>query len=84
MALELNMNLKEAFGIEIPLSNSAGAMTVAGLAEEMIAQVNIDASRDEDAVVYAVADRHIAGAIEPEQVEALKYAETQKAKRLLS
>ena len=87
MALELNMNLKDAFGIEIPLSNSAGSMTVAALAEEMIAQVNLDASRDEDSVAYTVAERHIAGKIEPEHVEALKQAQqsdSQKAKRLLS
>jgi acyl transferase domain-containing protein/NADPH:quinone reductase-like Zn-dependent oxidoreductase/NAD(P)-dependent dehydrogenase (short-subunit alcohol dehydrogenase family)/acyl carrier protein len=87
MALELNMNLKEAFGIEIPLSNSAGSMTVAALAEEMIAQVNLDASRDEDSVAYTVADRHIAGKVEPETLEALKQAQqsdSQKGKRLLS
>jgi acyl carrier protein len=87
MALELNMNLKDAFGVEIPLSNSAGSMTVAGLAEEMIAQVSLDASRDEDSVAQAVAERHIAGKVEVEHVEALKYAqqsESQRAKRLLS
>jgi acyl carrier protein len=87
MALELNMNLKEAFGVEIPLSNSVGSLTVAGLAEELIAQVNLDASRDEDSVAYTVAERHIAGKIEAEQIEALKYAqqsEGQKGKRILS
>ncbi|MPZ57867.1 MAG: SDR family NAD(P)-dependent oxidoreductase [Rhizobiales bacterium] len=87
MALELNMNLKDAFGVEIPLSNSAGSMTVAGLAEEMIAQVNLDASRDEDSVAHTVAEQHIAGKIETEHLEALKYAqqsESQKTKRLLS
>jgi len=87
MALELNMNLKDAFGVEIPLSNSVGSLTVAGLAEEMIAQVNLDASRDEDFVAHAVAERHIAGKVEAEHVEALKYAqqsEGHKAKRLLS
>lgn len=87
MALELNMNLKDAFGIEIPLSNSAGNMTVAGLAEEMIAQVSLDASHDEDSVALALADRHIAGKVEAEHVEVLKQAqqsESQRAKRLLS
>jgi acyl carrier protein len=85
MALELNMNLKDAFGVEIPLSNSAGAMTVASLAEELIAQVNLDASRDEDSVVQTLAERHIAGKVEAEHVEALKTAQqTEKAKRLLS
>jgi acyl carrier protein len=87
MALELGMNLKDAFGVEIPLSNSASAMTVAGLAEELIAQANLDASRGEDAVAYTVAERHIAGKIEAEHVEALKQAQRsdgQKARRLLS
>ena len=86
MALELGMNLKDAFGAELPLSSSAGSMTVAGLAEEMIAQVSLDASRDDDATAYAVAERHI-GKIEAEHVEALRHAqqsEGQKAKRLLS
>jgi acyl carrier protein len=87
MALELNMNLKDSFGVEVPLGNSASGMTVTGLAEELIAQVNLDASRGEDAVAYTVAERHIAGKIEPEDVEALKYAQradAQKARRLLS
>jgi phthiocerol/phenolphthiocerol synthesis type-I polyketide synthase C len=85
MALELNMNLKDAFGVEIPLSNSAGAMTVASLAEELIAQVNLDASRDEDSVAQTLAERHIAGKVEAEHVEALKTAQqTEKVKRLLS
>jgi acyl transferase domain-containing protein/NADPH:quinone reductase-like Zn-dependent oxidoreductase/NADP-dependent 3-hydroxy acid dehydrogenase YdfG/acyl carrier protein len=87
MALELNMNLKDAFGVEIPLSNSAGNMTVAGLAEEMIAQVSLDGSHDEDSVALALADRHIAGKVAAEHVEALKQAqqsESQRAKRLLS
>ena len=62
-------------------------MTVAGLAEELIAQVNLDASRGEDTVAYTVAERHIAGKIDPEHVEALKYAQRsdgQKPRRLLS
>jgi acyl carrier protein len=87
MALELNLNLKESFGIEIPLGNATNGLTVVALAEEVIAQVNLDASRGDDLVAHVVAERHFSGKIESEQVEALKYAqsvESQNPRRLLS
>ena len=64
MALELNLSLKESFGIEIPAGNGSNGLTVVGLAEEVIAQVNLDASHAEEVTTQALAERHITETIE--------------------
>ena len=85
MALELVMKLEECFGIHIPLSGSSGSMTIAEIADEIIAHVGLDRDRD-DAVVAALAEQHHAD-VEPAQLEALKGMMNEEArtpKRLLS
>jgi len=46
MAVELVMNLEQAFGTQIPLGGSAGAMTIADIADEVIAYIGLDRDRD--------------------------------------
>jgi NAD(P)-dependent dehydrogenase (short-subunit alcohol dehydrogenase family)/acyl carrier protein len=84
MALELVMNLEKSFGIDISLAGSA-ALTVLGVADEIIAHVNVG-SRREEAVVTALAEQH-AEKIEPGQIETIKGMlndTSQKAQRLLN
>ena len=85
MALELVMNLEEAFGIQIPMSGSSGAMTIADIADEIIAHAGLDRDRD-DTVVATLAKQHHTD-IDAGQLEALKSIkteETRTSKRLLS
>jgi acyl carrier protein len=57
MGVELVMNLEEAFGMQIPLGNSAGSMTVADIADEVMAHMGLDRTRHE-AKVAAVIEQH--------------------------
>ena len=57
MALELVMNLEECFGIDIPLAGSSGGMTIADIADEIIAHVELDRDRD-DGVIATLAEQH--------------------------
>ena len=85
MALELVMNLEERFGIKIPLIGVSGGLTIAAIADQIIAHVGLDRDR-EDAMVASLAEQHHAG-VEPAQLEALKGIMTEEArasKRLLS
>jgi NAD(P)-dependent dehydrogenase (short-subunit alcohol dehydrogenase family)/acyl carrier protein len=57
MGVELVMNLEEAFGMHIPLGSSAGSMTIADMADEVMAHMGLDRSRHE-AKVAAVMEQH--------------------------
>jgi phthiocerol/phenolphthiocerol synthesis type-I polyketide synthase C len=61
MLLEFAMNFEETFGIHVSLTSSVGALTVASLANEVIAQLDLKAPAD-DAVARAFADRHMTAA----------------------
>jgi hypothetical protein len=84
------MNVQDAFDIDSPFGGSVGTLTVAGLAEEVIAHANVDSSRETDkadAVVSAVAERHSAEKIEGEYLESLKDiadSDGQRVVRLIS
>jgi phthiocerol/phenolphthiocerol synthesis type-I polyketide synthase C len=85
MALELVMNLEKCFGIHIPLSGSSGGMTIADIADEIIAHVGLGRDR-EDAVVATLAEQHH-GEVDVVQLETLKgmmNEEARTSKRLLS
>ena len=69
MALELGMNLEMLFGIQIALAGSAGTLTIAGLADDIIAQATPNAPTLA-AAIAPVAHRH-AATIEPAQIAAL-------------
>jgi len=84
MALELVMNLEKSFAMDISLAGSS-ALTVLGIADEIIAHVNVGSSREE-AAVTTMAEQH-AEKVEPGQVEAIKGIlkdKSQKAQRLLN
>jgi phthiocerol/phenolphthiocerol synthesis type-I polyketide synthase C len=84
MALELVMNLEECFGIHVALAGSAGTMTIAALADEIISHVDLDPVVEE-VVATTLARQHLK-TIEPVQVEALKgmmSEQANKTKRLL-
>jgi len=70
MGVELVMNLEEAFGMHIPLGSSAGSMTVADMADEVMAHMGLDRSRQE-AKVAAVMEQH-AVQLDGSRQEALK------------
>jgi phthiocerol/phenolphthiocerol synthesis type-I polyketide synthase C len=85
MALELVMNLEECFGIRIPLVGASGSMTIASMADEVIAHFKLDDS-SEDAVATTLAEQHQTN-VEASQIEALKEfmsEEAQRSRRLLS
>jgi phthiocerol/phenolphthiocerol synthesis type-I polyketide synthase C len=84
MALELVMNLGDCFGIHVSLAGSAGALNIAGLADEIIAHVDSEPVI-EDVVATALAGQHLK-TVEIGQVEALKGMmgeQANKAKRVL-
>ena len=84
MALELVMILEKSFGMDISLAGSS-ALTVLGIADEIIAHVNVG-SRREEAVVTTLAEQH-AEKVEPGQIETMKGMlsdKSQKAQRLLN
>ena len=84
MALELVMNLEKSFGMDISLAGSS-ALTVLGIADEVIAHVSVGSSR-EAAVVTTLAEQH-AEKVEPAQIETIKGMlndKSQKSQRLLN
>ena len=85
MALELVMKLEERFGIRMPLTGASGGMTIADIADQIIAHVGLDHDRD-DAVVANLAEQHHAE-VKPAQLQALKeimVEDVHAPKRLLS
>jgi phthiocerol/phenolphthiocerol synthesis type-I polyketide synthase C len=57
MALEFAMNLENSFDTQIALTSSIAALTVAGLASEIISQLDLEPTL-EGAVVQKIAERH--------------------------
>lgn len=85
MALELVMNLEERFGIRMPLTGASGGVTIAAIADQIVAHVGLERDR-RDAVVATMAEQHH-GEVEQEQIVALKEIMTEDArtsKRLLN
>jgi acyl carrier protein len=70
MGLEFAMSLEESFGLHVMLTSSVGALTVSGLASEIICQLDIEPSQ-ESALVKSLAERHFETA-EPRQLAALE------------
>jgi NAD(P)-dependent dehydrogenase (short-subunit alcohol dehydrogenase family)/acyl carrier protein len=58
MALELAMNLEESFGIQVSFTNSVGSLTVASLVNEVIAQLDLEAS-EETTMAKTIVAHHI-------------------------
>jgi acyl carrier protein len=69
MALEFAMSLEESFGIHVTLTSSVGTLTVAGLANEIISQLDLEPTQ-ESALVKSLAERHFEK-VEPRQLAAL-------------
>jgi hypothetical protein len=85
MAIELVMNLEECFGFHFSLAGSAGQLTIPGVVDEIIGQLDVPHSAD-DAALATLAEQHMPK-VEPGQIQALKGMMTDdalKAKRLLS
>jgi acyl carrier protein len=58
MALEFAMNLEDRFGIHVALTSAIGDLTVGNLANEIMAQINLD-DGPASAMVRTVADHHV-------------------------
>jgi acyl transferase domain-containing protein/NADPH:quinone reductase-like Zn-dependent oxidoreductase/acyl carrier protein len=71
MAIEVAMNLEETIGIHMSLTSTIGNLTVGGLANELIAQLDLDRSGGGDAVVKTLAEQHLQSA-RPEQIAILE------------
>jgi phthiocerol/phenolphthiocerol synthesis type-I polyketide synthase C len=69
MALELGLNLEKTFGIEIPLTVSAADLTIAKLADRIIAQAGGRSEPDDRAGVLVAP--HLQD-VQPEQIDALE------------
>jgi acyl carrier protein len=61
MALEFAMNLEDSFGIHVALTSSIGDLTVAGLANEIILQLDLEPTQ-ETVVAKSIAEKHFAKA----------------------
>jgi len=89
MALELVMNLEECFRIQVPLTGASGGMTVADIADQIIAHVGLDREGEDnvdEGMIAALAEQH-QGDVEPAQLKAARELMNEKppgAKRLLS
>jgi NAD(P)-dependent dehydrogenase (short-subunit alcohol dehydrogenase family)/acyl carrier protein len=70
MALEFAMNIEETVGIHVALTSSIGDLTIAGLANEILSQLELEPSQ-ERAVVKTIADRHFEKAA-PREIALLK------------
>lgn len=70
MALEFAMSLEESFGIHVTLTSSVGTLTVSGLANEIISQLDLEPTQ-ESTMVKSVAERHFEK-VEPRQLAALQ------------
>jgi phthiocerol/phenolphthiocerol synthesis type-I polyketide synthase C len=85
MAIELVMNLEECFGFHFSLAGSAGQLTIPGVVDEILGQLDVGHSAD-DVALTALAEQHMPK-VEPSQIQAFKGImtdEAQKTKRLLS
>jgi acyl transferase domain-containing protein/NADPH:quinone reductase-like Zn-dependent oxidoreductase/acyl carrier protein/NADP-dependent 3-hydroxy acid dehydrogenase YdfG/SAM-dependent methyltransferase len=85
MAIELVMNLEDCFGFHFSLAGSAGTLTIPGVVDEILGQIDVGHSADE-AALTTLAEQHMPK-VEPGQIQAFKGMmtdEAQKAKRLLS
>jgi NADPH:quinone reductase-like Zn-dependent oxidoreductase/acyl carrier protein len=71
MAIEVAMNLEETIGIHMSLTSTIGNLTVGGLANELIAQLDLDRSGGGDAVVKTLAEQHLQS-VRPEQIAILE------------
>ena len=72
MALEFAMNLEDTFGIHVALTSSIGDLTVAGLANEIICQLDLETSPEATAVAN-IMERHFENA-HPDELAALAEA----------
>jgi len=84
MAIELVMNLEECFGFHFSLAGSAGQLTIPGVVDEILGQLDVGHSSD-DAALTTMVEQHMPKA-EAGHVQALKgiVGETQQAKRQLN
>jgi acyl carrier protein len=70
MALEFAMNLEDSFGIHVALTSSIGDLTVGGLANEIICQLDLEPTQ-ENVVAQNIAQRHFEK-VEPRQLSMLE------------
>jgi NAD(P)-dependent dehydrogenase (short-subunit alcohol dehydrogenase family)/acyl carrier protein len=70
MALEFAMSLEDSFGIHVALTSSIGSLTIGGLANEIICQLDLEPTQ-ESAMVRSIAERHI-GKSETRQMAVLQ------------
>ena len=70
MALEFAMNLEESFDTQVTLTSSIATLTIAGLANEIICQLDLEPA-SESAMVKNLAARHFEK-VEPRQLAELK------------
>jgi phthiocerol/phenolphthiocerol synthesis type-I polyketide synthase C len=61
MALEFAMNLEDNFGIHVALTSAVGSLTVGGLANEIIAELNLDTA-PASTIVKSVTEHHVSNA----------------------
>jgi phthiocerol/phenolphthiocerol synthesis type-I polyketide synthase C len=61
MALEFAMNLEDTFGIHIALTSGVGELTVGSLANEIMAQLNLD-DTPADTMVKTITEHHVSKA----------------------
>jgi hypothetical protein len=69
MALEFAMSLEDSFGIHVALTSSIGALTVAGLTNEIICQLDLEPTHA-SSMAKTIAERHFEK-VEPQQLAAL-------------
>jgi NAD(P)-dependent dehydrogenase (short-subunit alcohol dehydrogenase family)/acyl carrier protein len=79
MALEFAMNLEDSFGIHVTLTSAIGDLTVAGLANEIILQLDLGTTQ-ENIVAKNIAEKHFEKA-EPRQLSLLEEIAGDVAKR---
>jgi len=70
MALEFAMSLEESFSIQVALTSSVGLLTVSGLANEIIGQLDLERTEN-DAMVKSLAAKHFEK-VEPRKLAALE------------
>ena len=70
MALEFAMNLEDSFGIHVTLTSAIGDLTVAGLANEIILQLDLGPTR-EYIMAKNIAEKHFEKP-EPRQLSLLE------------
>ena len=86
MAIELVMNLEECFGFRFSLAGSAGQLTIPGVVDEILGQLDV-VHTDDDAALATLAEQHMPTKVEAGQIQAFKGMmgeDAQKAKRQLN